>query len=111
MLPSVQATSVIASGTVRDVPDRHTARWYLALFRRDTCGASDRRIRALKSRLDVEPQVDYAGGVKWQDHITIDPVILVGKPVVKGTRIAVELVVDLLGRGYTVEQVLQQYGG
>jgi len=59
--------------------------------------------------LDVGPRGDYAGDVKWQDHITIDPAILVGKPVVKGTRIAVELVVDLLGRGYTVEQVLKQY--
>ena len=59
--------------------------------------------------LDVGPRGDYAGSVKWRDHITIDPAVLVGKPVVKGTRIAVELVVDLLGRGYTVQQVLQQY--
>jgi len=47
--------------------------------------------------------------VRWQDHISIDPDVLVGKPVVTGTRIAVELIIDLLGRGYTVEQVLQQY--
>lgn len=33
--------------------------------------------------------------------MAIDPDVLSGKPVVKGTRIAVELVVDLLGRGYT----------
>lgn len=39
----------------------------------------------------------------------IDPDVLGGKPVVKGTRIAVELVVDLLGRGYTRAQVLDQY--
>lgn len=45
----------------------------------------------------------------WQDHIAIDPDVLVGKPVVKGTRIAVALIVDLLGRGYTVDQILQQY--
>lgn len=47
--------------------------------------------------------------VQWQDHISIDANVLVGKPVVKGTRIAVELIIDLLGRGYTVEQVLEQY--
>ena len=47
--------------------------------------------------------------MQWQDHISIDANVLVGKPVVKGTRIAVELIVDLLGRGYTVEQVLEQY--
>lgn len=32
-----------------------------------------------------------------------------GKPVVKGTRIAVEFVIDLLARGWSVEQILQEY--
>ena len=45
----------------------------------------------------------------WRGRIAIDPDVLGGKPVVKGTRIAVELVVDLLGRGYTTAQVLRQY--
>jgi uncharacterized protein (DUF433 family) len=45
----------------------------------------------------------------WQERIVVDPDVLVGKPVVKGTRIAVELVIDLLGRGYTTAQVLEQY--
>jgi uncharacterized protein (DUF433 family) len=47
--------------------------------------------------------------MEWRDHIAIDPSILVGKPVIKGTRMAVEFVVDLLGRGWTVEQVLAEY--
>jgi len=47
--------------------------------------------------------------MKWQDRITIDPQVLVGKPVVKGTRIAVEFIVDLLGRGWTLERILQEY--
>ena len=47
--------------------------------------------------------------MSWQEHIAIDPAVLVGKPVVKGTRIAVELIVDLLGRGWTVEQILAEY--
>ncbi len=47
--------------------------------------------------------------MNWQDHIVIDPKILVGKPVIKGTRIAVEFVIDLLGRGWTVEQILEEY--
>lgn len=47
--------------------------------------------------------------MKWQDHIAIAPAVLVGKPVVKGTRIAVELLVDLPDGGHTVDQVLQQY--
>lgn len=45
----------------------------------------------------------------WHDRISIDPKVLVGKPVIKGTRIAVEFVVDLLGRGWTTEQILQEY--
>ena len=45
----------------------------------------------------------------WEDRITIDPQVLVGKPVIKGTRIAVEFVVDLLARGWTVEQILHEY--
>lgn len=47
--------------------------------------------------------------MKWQDHIVIDPKILVGKPVIKNTRIAVEFVIDLLGRGWTVDQILSEY--
>ena len=47
--------------------------------------------------------------MRWQDRIVIDPNVLVGKPVIKGTRIAVELVVDLLARGWSREQVIQQY--
>ena len=47
--------------------------------------------------------------MRWQDRITVDPGVLVGKPIIKGTRIAVELIIDLLARGYTQQQVLQQY--
>jgi uncharacterized protein (DUF433 family) len=45
----------------------------------------------------------------WQDRISVDPKVLVGKPVVKGTRIAVEFIVDLLGRGWTTEQIVREY--
>lgn len=45
----------------------------------------------------------------WQDRITIDPSVLVGKPIVKGTRISVEFVIDLLARGWTTAEVLAEY--
>jgi uncharacterized protein (DUF433 family) len=45
----------------------------------------------------------------WHERIAVDPDILVGKPIVKGTRISVELIIDLLARGYTKEQILDQY--
>lgn len=47
--------------------------------------------------------------MNWRERITVEPDVLVGKPVVKGTRIAVEFVVDLLGRGWTREQILREY--
>jgi uncharacterized protein (DUF433 family) len=45
----------------------------------------------------------------WQDRITINPKVLVGKPIIKGTRISVEFVMDLLGRGWSTAQVLEEY--
>ncbi len=45
----------------------------------------------------------------WHDRIVVDPKVLVGKPVIKGTRISVEFIIDLLARGWTAEQILQEY--
>jgi len=45
----------------------------------------------------------------WKDRITVDPDILAGKPVIKGTRIAVEFIVGLLADGWTYETVLRNY--
>jgi uncharacterized protein (DUF433 family) len=47
--------------------------------------------------------------VDWRTRIVADPNVLVGKPVIKGTRISVELVMDLLAAGYSPEQIRQQY--
>ena len=47
--------------------------------------------------------------MEWTDRIVIDPDVLVGKPVIKGTRISVDLIIDLLARGYSKEQILEQY--
>ena len=43
------------------------------------------------------------------DRIVIDPKILVGKPVIRGTRIAVEFVIDLLTEGWSHQQILSNY--
>ncbi len=47
----------------------------------------------------------------WKERIIVDPNILVGKPVVKGTRLAVEFIVDLLAQGWSEEEVLRNYPG
>ena len=41
--------------------------------------------------------------------ITRDPKILLGKPIIKGTRISVELIMSKLASGYSIEQVLINY--
>ena len=45
----------------------------------------------------------------WKERIIVNPKILAGKPVIKGTRIAVEFILDLLSNGWTTEQVLENY--
>ena len=47
--------------------------------------------------------------MNWRDRITVDPKVLVGKPVIKGTRIAVEFLMELLAEGWTHEQILKNY--
>ena len=45
----------------------------------------------------------------WRSRITVDPEVLAGKPVIKGTRMAVEFIVELLANGWTIEEVLENY--
>jgi uncharacterized protein (DUF433 family) len=45
----------------------------------------------------------------WEDRIEADAKILVGKPVIKGTRLSVEFVLGLLANGWSIEQVLEEY--
>ena len=44
-----------------------------------------------------------------QSLLASDPQIMMGKPVVAGTRIAVELVLEKLGAGESVEQILSEH--
>jgi uncharacterized protein (DUF433 family) len=60
--------------------------------------------------VDAKAQVGVVG-MNWQDRIVLDPAVLDGKPIVKGTRIAVALVVNLLAEGWTEVQVLENYPG
>lgn len=42
-------------------------------------------------------------------RISQDPKVMVGKPVIRGTRISVELILRLLGNGHTVEELAASY--
>ena len=43
------------------------------------------------------------------DRVVIDPEVLSGKPVIKGTRIPVYLILELLGSGMTEKEILDEY--
>jgi uncharacterized protein (DUF433 family) len=45
----------------------------------------------------------------WTEHIIADPAILGGKPVVKGTRLAVDFILGLLAEGWTRDQLRVNY--
>ena len=47
--------------------------------------------------------------MKWHDHIHSDPSVMVGKPVVRGTRLSVEFLLGLLAEGWTEQRILESY--
>jgi uncharacterized protein (DUF433 family) len=47
----------------------------------------------------------------WHKRIIVDPKILVGKPVIKGSRLAVDFIVDLLAQGWREAEILRNYPG
>ncbi|MGC9046461.1 MAG: DUF433 domain-containing protein [Thermodesulfovibrio sp.] len=47
--------------------------------------------------------------MKYRDRIEINPEVLVGKPIIKGTRISVEFILELLANGWDTEQILKNY--
>jgi uncharacterized protein (DUF433 family) len=49
--------------------------------------------------------------MNWQDYIAADPAVLVGKPVIKGTRLAVEFILELIAEGWSEADMLRNYPG
>ena len=49
--------------------------------------------------------------MKWQERIVVDPEIVAGKPVVKGSQLAVEFIVDLLAQGWLETEIVRNYPG
>lgn len=47
----------------------------------------------------------------WPDRIIVDPEILAGKPVIRGTRLAVEFILELLAAGRSENEILANYPG
>jgi len=49
--------------------------------------------------------------MSWRDRIVIDPAILAGKPIIKGTRLSVEFIINLLAQGWSESEILRNYPG
>ena len=49
--------------------------------------------------------------MSWQEHIQIDPEVLCGKPVVAGTRLSVEFLLELMSNGLPEPEILAAYPG
>lgn len=49
--------------------------------------------------------------MNWRERIIIDPAVLTGKPIIKGTRLAVEFIIDLLAHDWTESEILRNYPG
>jgi uncharacterized protein (DUF433 family) len=47
--------------------------------------------------------------IQWGDFIHSDPGVLLGKPVIKGTRLSVEFILGLYAEGWTEDQILENY--
>ena len=44
-------------------------------------------------------------------RITVNPKVMVGKPVIRGTRLTVEFILNLLAHGSTIDEILKEYQG
>lgn len=47
--------------------------------------------------------------LNWKDHIAVNPLVCHGRPCIKGTRIWVSLVLDLLASGSTGDDIKREY--
>ena len=45
------------------------------------------------------------------ERITVNPKVMVGKPVIRGTRLTVEYILNLLAHGATATEIISEYKG
>ena len=49
--------------------------------------------------------------VEWRERIEVNPEVMTGEPVIKGTRLTGDHVVELLAEGWTTSQIIEEYPG
>jgi uncharacterized protein (DUF433 family) len=66
---------------------------------------------ALQIFLFIKTKLQYMKAEKLLERITLDPNIMTGKPVIRGTRLTVQYILGLLAHGASVEEILEEYKG
>lgn len=64
---------------------------------------------SMKKRLKLEAAI--VKDEQLLDRIILDPKIMVGKPIIKGTRLTVDFILNLLAHGTTEDEILEEYNG
>ena len=65
-----------------------------------------------KAKISLLTECKYLQGVSMEEllnRITVDPDVLIGKPVIRGTRVPVYLIVELVANGMTTKEILKEY--
>jgi uncharacterized protein (DUF433 family) len=55
------------------------------------------------------PEAEVMKDQQLLERITLNPKVMVGKPVIKGTRLTVEYILNLLAHGATTAEILEEY--
>jgi uncharacterized protein (DUF433 family) len=55
--------------------------------------------------------LQYVLSMDWRQYIVADPAVVVGKPVVRGTRLAVEWIAELIATGWSEDDLMRNYPG
>ena len=82
-----------------------------ANFRGDVAGDKVDPGEPASSRTGSDKETRDMTDDQLLDRITTDTRIMAGKPVIRGTRLAVEYVLSVLGHGATVDEILEEYQG
>ncbi len=103
--PSILLRLMIVGG-LTDV----VAEWDLAAQRASAIlNVFDERVVPLEPTDQEPPPLLPDRAINWREHIQSNLRILSGKPVIRGTRISVQLVLDLFSAGWTEDEVLESY--
>gem|GEM_PF-608250 len=64
---------------------------------------------AISATISLSPGIQEETSMDWHERITSDPDTLFGKPRIKGTRIGVDFILDLLASGWSEARILDNY--